>query len=46
VEILGQSLTLLDVVCGGAAAVMLAAGFVRAAGNLRTLAGQEPYPAA
>jgi phosphatidylglycerophosphate synthase len=46
VEILGQSLTLLDVACGGAAAVMLAAGFVRAAGNLRTLARSEPYPAA
>jgi phosphatidylglycerophosphate synthase len=46
VSLLGQSLTLLDLASGGAAVVMLAAGAVRAAGNLRTLADQEPYPAA
>jgi phosphatidylglycerophosphate synthase len=41
----GQSLTLLDAVGGGAAVVMLAAGAVRALGNLRMLARREPYAA-
>jgi phosphatidylglycerophosphate synthase len=45
-HILGQSLTLLDLAGGGGALVMLGAGSVRAAGNLRTLARREPYPAA
>jgi phosphatidylglycerophosphate synthase len=45
-HVLGQSLTLLDLAGGGAALVMLAAGAVRAAGNLRALAHREPYPAA
>jgi len=39
------SLTLLDVVCLGAAGVMLVAGGVRALGNLRLLAEREPYAA-
>jgi archaetidylinositol phosphate synthase len=39
------SLTLLDVVCLGAAAGMLVAGGVRALGNLRLLAEREPYAA-
>jgi phosphatidylglycerophosphate synthase len=46
VHVLGQSLTLLDLAGGGAALAMLAAGAVRAAGNLRALAHREPYPAA
>jgi hypothetical protein len=46
VPVLGQTLTLLDVACGGAALAMLAAGAARACGNLRTLARREPYPAA
>src|SRR3954471_14331492 len=45
VVIAGQALTLLDLVGGGAAAVMLAAGAVRAVGNLRVLAAREPYAA-
>jgi archaetidylinositol phosphate synthase len=45
-HILGLSLTLLDLAGGGAALVMLAAGCVRAFGNLRILAAREPYPAA
>jgi phosphatidylglycerophosphate synthase len=45
-HILGHSLTLLDLAGGGGALVILCAGFVRAAGNLRTLARREPYPAA
>ena len=44
-HIAGQSLTLLDAVGGGAAVVMLAAGAVRALGNLRVLARREPYAA-
>ena len=39
------SLTLLDVVCLGAAAVMLVAGGARALGNRRQLAAREPYAA-
>jgi phosphatidylglycerophosphate synthase len=46
VPALGTTLTLLDLVAGGAAVAMLAAGGVRAAANLRTLARREPYPAA
>jgi phosphatidylglycerophosphate synthase len=45
VHVLGESLTLLDAAGGGAAAVMLAAGAVRALGNLRVLARREPYAA-
>jgi phosphatidylglycerophosphate synthase len=45
VHVAGQSLTLLDAVGGGAAVVMLAAGAVRALGNLRVLARREPYAA-
>jgi phosphatidylglycerophosphate synthase len=45
VVVAGQALTLLDLVGGGAAAVMLAAGAVRACGNLRVLAAREPYAA-
>jgi archaetidylinositol phosphate synthase len=46
VPLLGTTLTLLDVATGGAAVAMIVAGAVRAAGNLRTLARREPYPAA
>jgi hypothetical protein len=46
VPVLGQALTLLDAAGAATALVMLAAGAVRAAGNLRTLARREPYPAA
>jgi phosphatidylglycerophosphate synthase len=46
VPLLGTTLSLLDLAAGGAAAAMLVAGAVRAAGNLRTLARREPYPAA
>jgi phosphatidylglycerophosphate synthase len=45
VHVAGQSLTLLDAAGGGAALVMLAAGAVRARGNLRALARREPYAA-
>jgi archaetidylinositol phosphate synthase len=45
VHVFGQPLTLLDTVALGAAVVMLAAGAVRALGNLRTLAQREPYAA-
>jgi archaetidylinositol phosphate synthase len=44
-HVAGQSLTLLDTVAGAAALVMLAAGAVRALGNLRVLARREPYAA-
>jgi hypothetical protein len=40
--LLGQTLTLLDVVGLGAAGAMVVAGGARAAGNLRTLALREP----
>jgi archaetidylinositol phosphate synthase len=46
VPLFGTTLTLLDLATGGAAVAMLVAGGVRAAGNLRTLARREPYPAA
>ena len=42
----GVTLTLLDLVAGGAAVAMVGAGLVRAAGNLRTLGRREPYAAA
>ena len=44
VPVLGVTLTLLDAGrAGGAAVMMLAAGRVRAVGNLRVLARREPY---